>query len=246
MPYIYSYEERAYNTGIGLVKPLVFDYPDDPNTQNLIDSWMFGDWLLVSPVVSQEETKSIYLPQGEWIDYFSGKAYAGGQTIAHKVDLENWSDIPLFIKKGAIIPTAPVMNYIGEKKVDVVTVDVFPSSSETSFDYYDDDGETYGYENGDFFKQRLSVVEESQGKYRFSTSNPVGTFKPEAGYYLIKLHGSATGGLVTSNGADMAKVQDLNQLNKLAGEGWTTGKDQYGDVTYVKVKTGVSQSIQVQ
>ncbi|MBA9084640.1 alpha-glucosidase [Fontibacillus solani] len=244
IPYIYSYEEKAYNTGIGLVKPLVYDYPDDPNTQNLVDSWMFGDWLLVSPVVSQEATKSIYLPQGEWIDYFSGKVYTGGQTIAHKVDLENWSDIPLFIKKGAIIPTAPVMNYIGEKPVDVVTVDAFPSPSETGFDYYDDDGATYGYENGQFFKQHFSVVEESAGKYRFSTAAPLGTYTPEAKYYLIKLHGAA-GSLVTSNGADMSKVQDLSQLNQLSGEGWTTGKDQYGEVTYVKVKTGVSLSINV-
>ncbi|MNN68342.1 hypothetical protein D3C81_1840420 [compost metagenome] len=67
---------------------------------------------------------------------------------------------------------------------------------------------------------------------------------PEAKYYLIKLHGAA-GSLVTSNGADMSKVQDLSKLNQLSGEGWTTGKDQYGDVTYVKVKTGVSQSINV-
>ncbi|MNO93420.1 hypothetical protein D3C76_850210 [compost metagenome] len=135
------------------------------------------------------------------------------------------------------------MNYIGEKPVDVITVDAFPSSSETGFDYYEDDGATYGYENGEFYKQRLSVVEESTGNYSFSTAVPSGTYTPEAKYYLIKLHGVA-GSLVT-NGTDMSKVQDLNQLNQLSGEGWTTGIDQYGDVTYVKVKTGAAQSINV-
>lgn len=245
IPYIYSYEERAYDTGIGLVKPLVFDYPEDPNTQNLVDSWMFGDWLLVSPIVDQEATKSIYLPQGEWIDYFTGTVHQGGKTITHQVDVENWSDIPLYIKKGAIIPTQPILNYIGEKTVDVITVDAFPDTTQTSFHYYEDDGSTYAYENGEFFKQTLSAIKDGEGKYSFSTANPVGTFKPEAKHYLIKLHGSA-GSQVTANGTGMAKVQSLDALMQSSEEGWATGKDQYGDVTYVKVKTGVLQSIHVE
>jgi alpha-glucosidase len=242
IPYIYSYERMAYETGIGLVKPLVFDYPHDPLVENLVESWMFGDWLLVSPVVDQKEAmKSIYLPQGEWFDYADGNKYQGGQTITHKVDLENWLDIPLFIKKGAIIPTQPVMNYVGEKKVDTLIVDVFPDSAETSFIYYDDDGTTYNYEESQFFRQRLST-QEQEGQSIFTTSSIEGTFTPDLEYYLVKLHGRA-GQNVTTNGSALTKVDNLNMLMIRPSEGWSHGTDQYGEVTYVKMKAGFSNQI---
>ncbi|MGF7047908.1 alpha-glucosidase [Paenibacillus sp. DS2015] len=241
IPYIYSYEANAYNTGIGLVRPLVFDYPQDRKVENLVESWMFGDWLLVSPVVSQEASKSIYLPQGDWIDYVNGGVYQGGQTITHQVDLEKWSDIPLFIKRGAIIPSQSVMNYIGEKKVELLTVDVFPDASETSFIYYDDDGATYNYETGEYFSQQLST-QEKNGQVTFRTTAREGTFTPEVKYYLVKIHGRA-GQSVTTNLTPLTKVKDLNTLNSQSGEGWSNGTDQYGDVTFVLMKAGVSNEI---
>ncbi|MDQ0091069.1 alpha-glucosidase [Paenibacillus anaericanus] len=244
IPYIYSYERMTYETGIGLVRPLVFDYPQDPQVENDVDSWMFGDWLLVSPVVSQDEAvKSIYLPQGQWINYTDGTEYQGGQTITHQVDLTNWSDIPLFIKRGAIIPIQPVMNYIGEKKVDVLTVDVFPDTSETSFFYYDDDGDTYSYETGQYFRQQLSTQAKA-GELVFTTASKVGTFTPDLGYYLVKFHGLA-GGSVTSGGSALSEVKDLATLTNQAGEGWAHGTDKYGDVTYVKIEAGFSKNISV-
>lgn len=244
IPYIYGYERMAYETGLGLVRPLVFDYPEDQQVENLVDSWMFGEYLLVSPIVDQEATKSIYLPQGEWIDYFSGKVYQGGQTITHQVDLENWSDIPLFIKKGAIIPKQPVMNYIGEKKVDVVTVDVFPDAKETSFTYYDDDGATYSYEEGKYFRQVLSA-QKNGARSTFKTSAVEGSFTPDVKYYLVKIHGQS-GKQVTLGGAELTNAGDLKKLNSLDGEGFATGTDAYGDVTYVKVKAGAASEIVVQ
>lgn len=244
LPYIYSYERLAYETGIGLVKPLVFDYPEDLQVQNDVDSWMFGDWLLVSPVVDPlEATKSIYLPEGEWIDYTDGALYQGGQNVVHNVDLVNWSDIPLFIKRGAIIPTQPVMNYVGEKKVDTVTVDVFPATTETSFNYYDDDGATYSYEDGKYFSQKLST-QDKEGSYLFTTSSVEGTFTPVLKYYLVKLHGR-NGNKVTLNDSELAEVKDLGALTKGTTEGWTRGSDQYGDVTYVKIEAGRLQNVSV-
>src|SRR5690606_18660110 len=75
IPYMYAYERTAYEDGLGLVKPLIYDYPTDPNVKNNIESWMFGDWMLASPVVEKGQTaKNIYLPAGTWIDYFRGNA----------------------------------------------------------------------------------------------------------------------------------------------------------------------------
>lgn len=91
IPYIYKYDRQAYDTGIGLVKSLMMEYPNDPNTKQYTDAWMFGDYLLVSPVLDQgQTTKSIYLPEGNWIDYFKGTKYTGGKTIQYAVDSKTW------------------------------------------------------------------------------------------------------------------------------------------------------------
>jgi alpha-glucosidase len=158
IPYLYSYDHILNQTGIGVCRPLVWDYPSDANCVNNVESWMFGDYLLASPIVVQQQaTKQIYLPAGTWTDYFRGTVYTGGQTISYPVNTTTWDDIPVFIKSGAIIPTIDVMNYIGEKPVKTVYFDIFPSADKTSFTYYDDDGITYNYEKGAYFSQAITA-----------------------------------------------------------------------------------------
>lgn len=243
IPYIYSYERKAYETGIGLVKPLLFDYPEDENTANLVDSWMFGDYVLVSPVVYEGQTqKDIYLPAGEWIDYFRGDTYDGGRTLSYPIDDKTWKDIPLFIKKGAIIPSQPVMNYVGEKPVTGIDIDVFPDTVQTEFKYYDDDGETYEYENGAYFIQNLSVLDKGGEGVSFVISGKEGGFTPALRYYTIKIHKKA-GTDVTCNGNALTRLKSLDGSGDEACEGWSAGKDIYGDVTYVRVAAGDAKEI---
>jgi alpha-glucosidase (family GH31 glycosyl hydrolase) len=97
-----------------------------------------------------------YLPQGKWIDYEKGTVYEGNQTISYPVDKNTWLDIPMFLKEGAIVATQDVMNYIGEIPVDKVYMDIFPSVNKTDFNFYDDDGHSYDYENGTYYKQIIS------------------------------------------------------------------------------------------
>lgn len=245
IPYIYSYERRAYETGIGLVKPLFYDYPNDPKTANDIDAWMFGEGLLVSPVVAEgQQEKEIYLPEGTWIDYFKGTVYKGGQSVKLAVDSETWRDIPLFVRKGAIIPTQDVMNYVGEKPADKIDVDVFPDTKKTEFSYYDDDGNTYDYEKGVYYKQLISARDDGT-TVQVELAAPEGQFKPETKFYLFKIHGAA-GKTVRSGSADLQRVDGVEALVKASGEAWTAGKDVYGDVTYVKIAAGSAKQMTVQ
>lgn len=242
IPYIYSYERQAYETGVGLVKPLVFDYPSDSNVASYKDAWMFGDHMLVSPVVDQGQTaKSIYLPAGTWIDYFKGTKYTGGQTISYQVDSATWADVPLFIKKGAIIPSQDFVNYVGEKTIATIYVDVFPDTQETSFKYYDDDGETYDYESGEYFVQTMTAKADTNSA-TFTLSSQSGSFTPDVKYYLVKLHfdGATT---VKINGNAVTQYSNSSALQSAAGEGWATGRDIYGTVFYVKVAAGSAKSI---
>jgi len=238
IPYMYSYERRAYEQGTGLVKPLMWDYPKDANVANYIDAWMFGDYMLVSPVVEKEATyKWIYLPAGTWIDYFRGTTYAGGAWIHYPLNAETWTDIPVFVKQGAIIPNQKVQDYVGQSPVTVLNVDVFPSASPTSFTYYDDDGSTYGYESGSYFKQAMTAQDGGAGSVSFTIGAKEGSYVSPLTHYIVALHGSAATG-VSVNGSSLTAYADLNALKAASGEGWAKGKDVYGDVTYVKVAAG--------
>jgi alpha-glucosidase len=244
IPYIYSYERRAYETGLGLVKPLLYDYPQDKNVENYVDAWMFGDYMLVSPVVEEnQDKKTIYLPEGTWIDYFTGKRYSGGKNIEHKVDKETWKDIPLFIKSGAIMPTQDFMNYVGEKPVNNIYVDVFPDKTATSFRYYDDDGKTYDYEKGVYFAQNMTTQDNGTSA-SFKISGKEGSFISELKSYVVKVHGKEAD-KVSINGVELKKFSSYEELILSGEEGYTIGKDQYGSVTYVKAASGIAKDIEV-
>ena len=242
IPYIYSYEYARHVDGVGLVRPLLFDWPHDPNVANDVDSWLFGDWLLVSPVVQQGETeKRIYLPAGRWTDWFTGKSYAGGQTITLAVDATHWSDIPLFVREGAIIPTQPVLDYVGQKPVTEISIDAFPSDQRTSFVYYDDDGSTYAYEHGAIFRQSFSLQQRG-GTVTFETARPSGSFQPALRSYLLKIHGHAAQG-VSLDGKALIPRADMAALQRGEGEGWTVGHDRFGPVTWLRIPAGKASTV---
>ncbi len=231
LPYIYSYAHRASVAGVGLIRPLTFDWPHDPQVRNDVRAWMFGKWLLVSPVVSAGQTsKHIYLPAGMWTDWFTGKTWQGGQTITVAVDHKTWSDIPLFIREGAIIPTQPVMDHVDRHSVATVSVDVFPSAASTHFDYYDDAGDTYAYQHGAYYLQRLQTRREGD-QVRFQAKAPQGDYRPALRHYLVKVHGLAA---TTMSGVDH-HYADLDALEKADGPGWATGRDRFGVTTWIRV-----------
>lgn len=244
IPYMYSYERHAYETGLGLVKPLVYDYPNDPNVENIIDSWMFGDYLLVSPVVQKGQTnKEIYLPEGKWIDYFNGTVYEGGQNIQYAIDNITWSDIPLFIKEGAIIPTMEYMDYIGQKEASTIKVDVFPSNEESQFMYYEDDGQTYDYEDMGYFKQYITT-KKTDDRVKVNFSPVQGLYNPEVEEYIVRIH-QVTGNQLLLNGRELDIYNSMNELDSV-DEGVYIEEGLYGQSYVIKIKTGEEVEIIVQ
>jgi alpha-glucosidase (family GH31 glycosyl hydrolase) len=244
IPYIYAYEYQNHVHGVGLVRPLQFEYPNDPAQRNRIDAWMFGQYLLVSPVVEQGQTsKTLALPPGRWIGYADGKVYEGGRNITLAVDATGWSDIPLFIREGAIIPQQPPMDHVDEKPVTTLDVNVFPAEHETRFEYYDDDGNTYGYEKGVYFLQPLSVRRQD-GVVSFHAAAPSGNYQPALRDYLLAFHGDIAGA-VNNGGQALPRFDSVDALRAASGEGWAHGQDRYGEVTYVKIAAGADRHVQL-
>lgn len=243
MPYMYAYERQAHDTGVGIVRPLFWEFPEDVrNTVRITDEWMFGDDFLVAPIVHEgQEHTSIYLPRGEWFDYFRGQRYEGGKDISYTVDPHTWADIPLFVRAGAIIPTEDVEQYVGQHPATRVYVDVFPTAARTTFTYYDDDGITYKYEKGVFYKQQLTTSDDGTTVH-FDSSAPTGTYVPALREYEVKLHGIAAR-TVTVGGTSAKHYASVGQLENGGGPGWTTGTDRYGAVTVVMVPVKTAQNM---
>lgn len=174
-PYIYSYARESYDKGWSMVRPLVLEFPDDKEVYNLDGQFMFGENMLVAPVVEEGAAiKKIYLPKGQWIDFNSKKeVYDGGQWIEYPVELET---IPIFVKKGSLVPQMPVMQYINEKKNYPLIIDVFSAgiNKKARFEIYEDDGETNNYKQNSFGKRKIVSKTTRSGielLYREEVSN---------------------------------------------------------------------------
>ncbi|MCW1968523.1 MAG: discoidin domain-containing protein [Anaerolineae bacterium] len=242
LPYLYAYEREAYETGIGLVRPLFYEFPDDANVANTTSAWMLGEHILVSPIVGRKQTHvSIYLPPGEWIDYFRGTAYQGGGNIDYAVHSLN--DMPVFVRRGAILPNHAPQNYVGERHVEAATIDAFPDVRPTQFGYYDDDGESYAYEGDGYFRQWMHMQARND-EVLFNIDAPQGGYAPALKFYVVKFHGQRAVS-VMYNGTDLPQLADEAALTALAGEGWHVGQDQYGPVTWVKVRSGQAAQVRL-
>ncbi|OCK51270.1 glycosyl hydrolase family 31 [Chryseobacterium sp. CBo1] len=145
-PYLYTYSRKAHDTGLPITRGLFMEYPNDLEAAKIDNQFIFGEELLVAPVLKKgERVKRVYLPDGEWIDFNDKKTeYLGGQTVAYKAPLNT---IPIFVRKASIIPMMPVMQYIHEKKDYPVFFHIFPNyeDEKTSFSLYEDDGENQDY-----------------------------------------------------------------------------------------------------
>ena len=140
MPYTYSTAINCNLTGMPVCRamPLMFD---DEECENSVTQYMFGDNLLVGAF-----SDTVYLPRGsKWIDYWTGKVYEGGQTVA--LDLPADRGGALFVRCGAIIPTEEPKNYTDCKDTENITLEVYPDGL-SSLTFYEDDGISCDYEKG--------------------------------------------------------------------------------------------------
>ena len=123
------------------------DFPGNAQARGTTDEYLLGHGLLVAPVTRYKaRSRSVYLPSGAgWYDFWSGKAVASGQREAEAP----YDRIPLFVRAGSLLPFGPELQYIGEKAEDPITLYVY-SGADGDLTLYEDDGRTYGYENGAF------------------------------------------------------------------------------------------------
>ena len=165
MPYIYSEAGKVWLKDASLIRWLAFDFADDKNTWGITDQFMFGESIMVCPVldamyydangeslIAAEKQRSVYLPAGcDWFDFYTGEKYEGGKTITVSAPLET---IPLFVKDGSIIPMRAAA-LSTEEQNDEIEFKRFGNVTK-GYEFYEDAGDGYGYEKGEY---KLTVIE---------------------------------------------------------------------------------------
>lgn len=175
MPYAYSIAHEAVD-GMPMIRAMMLEWP---NVYTLGTAtryqYMYGPWFLVAPVYQQTAADDegndirdgIYLPEGEWIDYFSGEMYEGGRVI-NNYEAPLWK-LPLFVRNGAVIPMTNPNNNVSQIDRTLRIYEIYPSGH-TSFTEYDDDSTTEAYRRGEF--ATTSIESEAVGDRVTVTIHP--------------------------------------------------------------------------
>lgn len=105
LPYIYEQSKKATHSGYAVLRALIFEHPADKMCWHIDDEYYFGDDFLVAPVMNSEDCRDVYLPEGEWVNFFTGERIRGGQWLKGvKVPLD---EMPVYVREGAVIPVYP-------------------------------------------------------------------------------------------------------------------------------------------
>lgn len=239
LPYIYSYERLNTEGEVGLIRPLFWQFPSDARAATAEGEWMFGDALLAAPIVTKgATTKTVYLPPGEWFDYSSGHSYSGARSITISVDSRTWKDIPLFVREGSIIATRPVEQHVGEQPVTELTLDIFPAQKKATFTAYDDDGDSYDYEKGNYLRQQITA-QRAGGQVAVGIGAATGTYASPLRTYLVRIHAAAH--RVMLNGRPLSQASPTEK-SPAPDTNWVATADRFGTLVLLRVTAGAKES----
>ena len=163
-PYIYTEARRTYDTGVAFLRPLYYDWPEANEAYTSRNEYLFGDQVLVAPVVTPSAkatglaAESVWLPEGEWIEWPTGRHFTGPVTLDRSFSI---NQTPVYLKAGAIVPMQPPMQYTGEKPVDPLIVNVWPlqPGAASSYSVYEDSGKSVDYQRGVFTRTPIKATQ---------------------------------------------------------------------------------------
>jgi alpha-glucosidase len=173
LPYIYNVMQQASETGVPALRPLFLDFPDDAKAATIDDEFLFGSDLLVAPVLSEgAQSRTVYLPAGDWYNYWTGHYYSGPASFSIPVTLDS---IPIYVRGGGFIFRQPVVQNTGQMPGNPLRVLIAPGNSSVSL--YEDDGESLKYRHGDFMRRKFTQTCFT-GRRIFEVSAPEGSWRP--------------------------------------------------------------------
>lgn len=239
MPYIYTLAAESHASGTPMMRSLALEYPDDPFAYGAEanSEFLLGEDFLVAPVFTDTDVRNgIYLPEGQWVDYWTGALYDGGRVVdGYAAPLDT---LPLFVRAGAVVPQGEVARNASLVPEDSpITLDVYPQG-ESSFELYEDDEVTRAYAEGAASRQTFTVTapEQDGGDVVVTIGEREGEYagKADARPYALDVHTGSAPDAVSVDGAPLDEVADAAALDA-AETGWFYDADARGGVVRVKV-----------
>jgi alpha-glucosidase len=186
LPYFYALFEECHRTGAPILRPLLFEYPEDETTYNADDEFLLGSALLVAPISRPGlEYRHIYLPQGIWYHYWTGERFDGPAHVLAHAPL---GEPALYVRANTAVPMWPEMNYVGERPADPLTLLLYPDEGSGECALYEDTGNGFAYERGEYARRRV-VCQASDERISVSLSEREGSFVPERSSINLEIQG---------------------------------------------------------
>jgi len=185
MPYLYSVFWEHHRYGFPILRPLVMLEQENVANHFRQDEFAYGDKILVCPILEQGAvSRTVYLPKGQWYNFWTQELLPGEHEHMIDAPLEV---MPIFIRAGAVIPEYPVMQYVGEKHIEEVLLNIYYANYEVNSFFFEDHGDTFAYEQ-DIYSEKKFIV-KGNDHHLFIQQKSEGLYTPNYELYNFKLIG---------------------------------------------------------
>ncbi|HHY74383.1 MAG TPA: DUF4968 domain-containing protein [Bacillus bacterium] len=185
LPHFYTLFMEASKTGIPVMRPLFLEYPDDPNVSNLFDQFLIGENVLIAPIMKPDtNNRVVYLPEGNWVNYWTDEITSGRKHILVEAPLET---LPIYIKRGTMIAHGAIKQSTMVPETNM-QIHLYPhDKGESTYTLYDDDGETFAYQDDAYLLKEISC-HYSENNMEISIKNLISTYKPSWEQWTFVIH----------------------------------------------------------
>lgn len=188
MPYLYSTFFEATQNGLPVMRTLAIDYTFDAKVfdTSFQNQYLFGKAFMVLPFESTKEFGNAYFPKGLWYDLYTDEVQQGE---TEKILRLSKNKLPVYVKESSIVPMQSLVQSTQEKPTDTLVLHIYKGQLNNSFVYYEDDGQSYNYEKGDFYKRKISY---DAVKHNVTFEKAEGNFKSKFNQLKLVFHGFST------------------------------------------------------
>ncbi|MCX2575566.1 glycoside hydrolase family 31 protein [Pedobacter sandarakinus] len=185
LPYLYSVFWEHHRYGFPILRPLVMLEQENISNSFRQDEFCYGDKLLICPVLEQGAiSRKVYLPKGSWYNFWTNEVLEGGAeyTVEAKIDA-----MPIFVRAGSVIPEYPVMQYVDEKSITEVVLNIYHSDYEVNSYMYEDHGDTFAFEQDIYLEKKFTV--KGDGQALKIVQRIEGLYTPNYEFYACNIMG---------------------------------------------------------
>ncbi len=204
IPYLYTYAWVAHRESLPLMRPLYLEDAFSAQSYSHMHEYFLGRQLLVAPVLAASGRRTVYLPPGQWLDFFTGAHHAGGTRFSARYGVGR---IPVFVPEGSLIPEQAPSAYSDAEPLDPVIVNVF-GSGRGRFDLYEDDGVSRDYREGEYALTPMFYTTHA-GRHRLVIGPTRGDYRGQLSEraYQVRIHTRRRPAAIAFDGHRLAPVK---------------------------------------